>query len=150
MKKIFKISSAFLAMFIAVMMVSCSSGSKAENSAVQKVCDAFDQMAKEVNKCKSISDLSNVDFDSAIAKSGIEDIDESEADYTLTSKDKEALEESINNFIDAVVNKTADLAGVKTSLISDQFDAIKRGFSNAVNRSTTLGDFVNNIEHLGF
>lgn len=149
MKKIFKTSWALIAMML-VFSVSCA-GSKGQQ-AVDMIADAFNDMAKEVEKCTSINDLENLDFSGIGMKTGADDIDDSCKDYELTSADKSKLKKSFHNFYDAVVDKMVDFMGglISRDDLEKQMDAMLTVYNNAVDNSDTLGDYVKALDNLNF
>lgn len=147
MKKNFivmKLMVAFIFMSIATT-VSAANCSKV----VDLMCDSFNAMSKEVSKCKSMEELSALDYDEVLTDVNGDDLPDSCMQYKLTSRDKTRIKGSIKSFSDAVSNKMYDLTGgvLSKDYIVSMMDTEMQKFYNALDKAVTFEDFTNAIGH---
>lgn len=150
MKKNFTVSGLFMAMLFVMI---CSFGSCAQDcsSSVDKISDAYLQIAKEVKGITAIDQLDKIDFNGAIDKAGVNEIAESCNEYQLTSADKDKLKKSFKTFYDSMVDKIVELAGgfIGRDDIDAQMSGLLNAYNNITDKSKTLGDYIEGLQTLG-
>lgn len=132
------------------MIFACTLAANAQNcsSAVDKMCTAFNNMASQVNRTSSMEEFENLDFDAAISKSGVYDIDDTCAGYVLTPSDKTKLTKAFNGFVDSTSSKTYKFLDglISKSEVDKQFAPMKTNFKKAIDSSRTLEQLLNKID----
>ena len=146
MKKTFTIVKVMIAA-IALFAVSSMQAADQCSKVVDVMCNAFQQMADEANKCTSLEQLTTLDFDSVATNVNADDIPDSCLQYKLNASDKKRLKASIDNFSNSLVNKMYDLSGgiISKQYIQQQMDVEMSKFKKAVDNAVTFEDFVNNV-----
>lgn len=151
MKKIFNFSSAFIAVAMCVFMIS-SCAKKADNPTVDQMCQLFNDMASKIQKCNNLDELQDLDFSDAIKKIDSRDLTAEDLKAELTEGDKELLKASFDNLMDAVAEKSVEFGEgqVERSDVESMMEYVKKPVVQAIDKSKTLGDLVDNFNRLGY
>lgn len=145
MKKFFtigKMTFAFIFIFFAL-----SANAADCSKVVDVMCQAFSNMNKDVNTCKSLDELSNLDFENCMNGINPEDVPDSCLQYRMTRSDKTKLKNSIKGFTDNLVNKMYELSGgiISKDFLKNEVDKEMSKFYKAVDDAETFQDFVDAV-----
>lgn len=141
---------ASIMMMVMLLGTGCSTQQEGKK-AVDLLCEAFDNMAEEVNSVKSIEEFDDLDFNNSVKN--LNDIDDSAKHYVLTDQDKEKITESFDGFVDAIVNKLVSLDDTDTlsaDMLKPTFNSMKKKFARLTDKAKTLEDFVDDLEDFDF
>ena len=145
MKKTFLIARMMLAAIFMSLAVSANAANC--NRAVDLMCDAFQKMSAEVKKCKTMDEMSNLNFDSVMDSLNADDVPDSCLKYKLTTSDKNRIKKSIDGFSNTLVDKMYDLTGgvISKDYIKSEMDNEMNKFKSALDNAVTFQDFSNAI-----
>ena len=146
MKKYFNFAKAMLAIIFLTVAVSANAADCSK--VVGITCDAFSKMANQVKKCKSLDDLSTLDFDNVVNNMDFGDLPDSCLEYRLTSADKTKLKKSIDIFSDSIVDKMVEFTDgvISREYVKGEMDKEMSKFKTIIDQSVTYQDFVNGVE----
>lgn len=119
------------------------------NELITKVCNTFEDMARGVNKCTSLQQFENLDFDNITNNSGLDDIPDQCMTTILSTADKRKIKLSIGNFVTAVSNKTYQLTGgqLDRESVNSIFEPMKQKLYKMVDTSDTMLELSKQFEN---
>ena len=148
MKKVFNISKLLL--LVSFMLVGFNMNAADCSKATDKFCEAMSRVTKQVKLCKDFNDFENLDFNGAINSVDMSDIPDECSDAPLTAVEKTKIKNSCNSFLDAMVDKTYELAGgmISKADINAQFAPMRSMLEKAINQSSTLNELGRNMSQM--
>lgn len=150
MKKIFTVTK--LLFVVSFMFVGFNV--KAANCSVvaDKLCQVFNEITAQVNKCRTIDDMDNINVDQILNNVNIDDLDEACIDAKIEAADKARINKSIDNWVNAMANKLADFSGgmFSASGAKEMLKPMSDSLKGAIDRSKTYNDLLNNLNNMNF
>lgn len=137
-----KVMVAFMVMFFAL-----SANATDCSKAIDVVCQAINNMNKDVNACKSLEELSSLDFENCMNGVDADDLPDYCLKYRLTGDDKTKLRNSMKGFRENIVNKMYELSGgvISKDEIGSLMDVEINSFYKAIDNANTIEDFIDAI-----
>lgn len=135
-------------LFFVLSQFSFSANAQDCERGVIEMCKAFNNMAVEIDKCNSLENIDNLNFDNAINATDLNQIPDECENYNLTKKDKNLLKDSVNNFINSMVNKLSSLTGLDKEDCKNQFSSMKTQIYNCIDSSVTLGELMEKMANI--
>lgn len=149
MKKMMRASKWML---MVIFMAMSATVVKAQDCGrtVDLLCKSFTLMTKEVDKCTSLEDVMNLNYDKALDSLGGDDIPDSCMQYVLTKDDKIRVKSSVNKFFDAMIDKLNSLAMglVSREALEQEMLPTRKAFDKAVDNAVTFQDLTDNLSNL--
>ena len=146
MKKTLNAFIATLFLFLIAMpaqAVPCS-------AIVDRMCEAFDKMAKQINKCTSFEQFDKMDFSESIDSVDFDEFSDDCFDYVLTSGDKSKLTASVDKMWETTAKKLYEITG--GAMTMDEIRAVlnpeKAKQINAIKNSKTVKELLECMNNL--
>ena len=136
----------------AVAILACGMQAAAQDCAsqVDKLCEAFNTVGARLKLAKTLNQMDALNFDAAIEEAEVDQIPDECLGYVLTAADKTKLSETMDKFLGITLDKTYELTGGKITKtqITRELDYIKKGWANGLEKSKTLGEFVESFDEM--
>lgn len=145
MKRITMFFAAAMMLLLAAAPASAQDCSKA----VSVVCQGFDSMKDQINKCNSLDQLISADFvETALGLVPDNKLPDACPDYVLTKADKKNIIKASYDMIDAMGKKMVELSAGAFDSTTVQFalSPYRDGIKSAVEVSSTLGEVTENLK----
>lgn len=149
MKKTYRSAGALLAFFFVFFCAFAASAQDDCSGSVDKIATGYDNIAKKINDCQTLQEVTQIDFGGILAKAGAE-FPESCKSYELTDSDKSRLKKSFKTFYDTLIDKMVALAGgfITREQLEAQMGQLVTAHDEVVDNASTLGQYADGMAML--
>lgn len=145
MKKILR--NTFAMMMLAAMTLLASVSAKADdcNKSVDKICDGYNAVAKQLKETSDIQALLGYNFIGEITKAN-NTVGEECYGYELNDEDRGKLIQAFDNVMNTLVDKANEFTdGQIGQMLSGQLKPMLDEYHSSVSETKTLGDYVTSM-----